>query len=332
MIQLPPVYRDRAVYSQTRLDELANRIGTIPGITDYTNLTVFGAGSFARYEASIHSDIDLFFLCKGGREELSEPHTRELRLFGNLVDLVKLMGFPKLSNDCEYLRILHSPDILENMGKPEDDNENYFTVRMLLLLESKCLFGKANYNDIISEIISSYFRDYPDHEETFQPIFLLNDICRFWKTLLMNYESKRGGSDYTDEQKTKQKVRNFKLKFSRMTTCFASIASICSYTIPIKEEQIIEQTCLTPRQRLESIPTRVPKAEDAVQDVLNQYAFFLDMTGLTADNLENHFSDKMKRTEMFQAANKYGDSMFNLLHVLDNCQKDNFKFLRYLVI
>lgn len=332
MITLLPIYRDRAVYSETRLNELRNRIGTIAGITDYTNLTVFGAGSFARYEASEHSDIDMFFVCKGEREDLPEPHTRELRLFGSLIDMVRAMSFPKFSNDCEYLRILHSIDILENMGMPADDHENYFTVRMLLLLESKCLFGEANYNDIISEIIGSYFRDYPDHEETFQPIFLLNDICRFWKTLLMNYESKRGGSNYTEEQKTKQKVKNFKLKFSRMTTCFASIASICSYTIPIREEQIIEQIRLTPRERLERIPMRMPNSEDAVQDVLNQYAFFLDKTGLATDKLESHFSDKQKRTEMFQVANRYGDSMYNLLRVLDNCQNDDFKFIRYLVI
>jgi len=332
MTTLPPIYRDREVYSKARLNELANRIGTISGISDYTNLTIFGAGSFARHEASEHSDIDMFFLCKGVPDQLSEPHTRELHLFGNLIDTVKVMGFPKFSNDCEYLKILHTSEILKNMGKPEDDHKNYFTVRMLLLLESKCLFEEANYNDIISEIINSYFRDYPDHEQTFRPIFLLNDICRFWKTLLMNYECKRGGSDQTEAEKTTQKVRNFKLKFSRMTTCFASIASICSYTIPVKEAQIIDQIRLTPRERLESIPTRMPKAEEAVQDVLNRYASFLTETGLTTEQLESHFSDKTQRAQMFQVANEYGDSMYKLLQVLDKCQANDFKFVRYLVI
>lgn len=148
----------------------------------------------------------------------------------------------------------------------------------------------------------------------------------------MNYESKRGGSGYSEEQKTKQKVKNFKLKFSRMTTCFASIASICSYKIPIKEEQIIEQIRLTPHQRLESILTRIPQAEDAVQEILNLYAFFLEKTGLPVDKLDSHFSDKQKRTDMFRMANEYGASMYRLLQVLDECQEDNFKFLRYLVI
>jgi hypothetical protein len=199
-------------------------------------------------------------------------------------------------------------------------------------LESKCLFGEPTYNDITREIINSYFKDYPDHEKTFQPIFLLNDICRFWKTLLMNYEYKRIGTTESELKKIKQKVRNFKLKFSRMTTCFATIASICSYRIPVTEDQVIELTHLTPRQRLERIPSRIPGAESAVQDVLDNYAFFLDKTGLSTDELESHFSDKTARSEMFKIANHYGDSMYNLLQTLDTFQKSDSKFLRYLVI
>lgn len=332
MVTLAPIYQERAFYSQTRLNELKNRIGSLSEISAYTDLTVFGAGSLGRLEASEYSDIDLFLLCKGEPDNLAEPHTSELRLFGSLIDTVEKMGFPKFSNDCEYLKILHSPQILENMGKPADDHENYFTVRMLLLLESTCLFGQVNYDDIVREMVSSYFRDYPDHKKSFQPVFLLNDICRFWKTLLMNYESRRGGTHYTEEQKTKQKVRNFKLKFSRMTTCFATVASICSYNVPVTEDQVVEQTGLTPRQRLESIPTRVPEAEKEVQDVLDRYAFFLEKTGLATNELEGHFSDKTKRAEMFRIANDFGHSMYTLLRSLDTCHGDSSKFLRYLVI
>lgn len=332
MVELASIYKERANYSETRLNELGNRIDKIPRISDYTNLTIFGAGSYARYEACQHSDIDMFFLCKDVRDDLPEPHTSELRLFGKLIEIVDDMSFPKFSNDCLYLKIQHSPQILVHIGSSTDDHENYFTVRMLLLLESKCLYGDATYDDIIREIINSYFKDYPDHEKTFQPIFLLNDICRFWKTLLMNYEHKRSGSDHSEAEKTKQKVRNFKLKFSRMTTCFATIASLCSFTIPVTENQVIEQTRLTPRERLETIPTRVPEADKAVQEVLNRYAFFLEKTGLSTAELEGHFSDKTKRTEMFQVAKEYGDSMFSLMQTLDNFHEDNSKFLRYLVI
>ncbi len=332
MIELLPIYEERANYSQNRLSELSKRIGRIRVISQNTNLTIFSAGSYARQEASEYSDLDLFFLCDQEREDLTKPRTSELRLFAELIEIADSMDFPEFSNDCEYLKILYSPQILKHMGSSTDDYENYFTIRMLLLLESKCLFGSALYDEITEAIINSYFVDYPDHEQTFQPIFLLNDICRFWKTLLMNYEHKRIGAVDDEAKKTKQKVRNFKLKFSRMTTCFATIASICSYKVPIKQEQVIEETRLVPRQRLAKIPTRMPEAADAVQDVLNQYAFFLDMTGLPTDEIENHFSDKQKRFDMFRIANRYGDSMYDLLRVLDKCQNDDFKFLRYLVI
>ena len=332
MSKIAPVYQERYMYSYTRLNELRNRINKIPGVSDYKNLTIFGAGSFARYEACAYSDIDMFFLCKDKRENLSKPRTRELRLFGHLIEIVENMSFPEFSNDCQYLNILDSPQILEHLGSPKDDHENYFTVRMLLLLESKCLFGDGIYDNIVKEIVNSYFKDFPDHETTFQPIFLLNDICRFWKTLLMNYEYKRLGKDNTEEEKTKQKVKNFKLKFSRMTTCFATIASICSYSIPVTQEQVIEQTRLTPRERLEAIPARVPDTENAVQDVLDHYAFFLEKTGLPTVELQRHFVDKESRTKMFHIANEYGDSMFKLLTTLDGAQENRSKFLRYLVI
>ena len=57
------------------------------------------------------------------------------------------------------------------------------------------------------------FKDFPDHPRTFQPIFLMNDICRFWKTMLLNYEHKRhGDGEPGDEIRRRSKVKNFKLK------------------------------------------------------------------------------------------------------------------------
>ena len=163
MIKSPSIYGDRALYSQTRLDELKNRIGRIPAISTYGNLTIFGAGSYARQEASPYSDLDLFFLCNEERETLTKPRTSELRLFAELITIADAMTFPEFSNDCEYLKMLHSPQILKHMGSSTDDYENYFTVRMLLLLESRCLFGNILYDQITQEIIDSYYKDYPDH-------------------------------------------------------------------------------------------------------------------------------------------------------------------------
>jgi len=328
MPKITDIYQKREKLSRTRLEELSRSLNKLEELTAFPKLTIFGVGSYARLEASAYSDIDLFFLYPGKRRDIVEPHTNEIRLFGKVIEIIDKMGLPKFSNDGQYLTILHTDDIVENLGNPTDDHANYFTARMLLLLESQCLCRNDEYTNVIAQIVSSYFKDYPDHEKTFQPTFLLNDICRFWKTLLLNYENKRKIHPESDERKTKQKVRNFKLKFSRMTTCFASIIALGSYIAPVKEEHVIEMTKLTPRERLAAAASRDPELRPLVDKLLGQYAWFLEMTGLPEADLIAHFRDKQSRINMFGKANDYGDTMFKLLQAVD--KKDNL--LRYLVI
>lgn len=313
---------------------LRSRLANLQEANDFPQLTIFGAGSYARLEASQYSDIDVFFLSGESKKDIHGLRTKSLQLFGKVIGIGNELGFPKFSNDCEYLVILHTDDILSHLGGRTDDHENYFTARMLLLLESQCLYGQGAYDEITSKIVNSYFVDYPDHRQTFQPMFLLNDICRFWKTLLLNYENKRNiPRDGPDAEKlsTKQKVRNFKLKFSRMTTCFASIAALGSHLAPVTQEQVIQLTRLTPRQRLKSITQRMPQADGEVREVIDRYIWFLEMTGLPTEQLEENFSDKQKRTQMFERANSYGDSMFKLLQKIDEAA-ERPSLIRTLVI
>lgn len=327
------LHDSRATYSRTRLAELGNRLGNLPEVTAFPDLTIFAAGSYGRLEASEHSDIDLFFFSDEDRAELKEPRTNKLRMFGKVIETADRMSFPKFSNDCEYLEVLHTKDILLNLGGRVDDHANYFTARMLFLLESRCLVGEQVFKEITAKIVNSYFKDFPDHPVTFQPIFLLNDICRFWKTLLLNYEHKRNFDESPEAElkKTKQKVRNFKLKYSRMTTCFASIAALGSFAAPVTEEQVIAITRLTPQERLRTVIQQVASARHAVGEVLDRYDWFLEMTGLPTEQLEERFSDKAKRTEMFERANEYGDSMFHLLQCVDKSD-ERLTLLRTLVI
>ena len=283
-------------------------------------LTIFGAGSYGRHEASTHSDIDLFFLIDGKNDAIPEPRTSSLRLFAKVIETVDLMSFPKLSNDCEYLELLSTADILYHLGSRTDDSANYFTARMLLLLEGQCLHGSIVYEKVLKDVVDSYFNDFPDHKQTFSPMFLVNDICRFWKTMLLNYENRRGLRDpaaATEDRKTKHKVRNFKLKFSRMTTCFASVAALGSFSAPVTPEQVIQLVRMTPRARLMSVSERISSMKPAVQKVLAEYEWFLEMTGQPTTELEAHFSDVQKRRQMFERAIAYGDLMYGLLQAID---------------
>jgi hypothetical protein len=323
------IYEERADYSRDRLASLRGQLAPLPELASYPQLTVFDA----RLEASEYSDIDLFFLHDGNARAIEEPRTLSLRIFGRLIEIADKMAFPKFSNDCEYLSVLSTDAILEHLGGRTDDHTNYFTARMLLLLESNCLYGDATFASTKARIVESYFRDFPDHQQSFQPTFLLNDICRFWKTMLVNYENKRNlrVEDATEAKRTRQKVRNFKLKYSRMTTCFASVAALGSHLAPVKEEEILELTELTPRQRLESVGSRREELRSVVDEVLDRYAWFLEQTGLPAVQLEELFSDKQRRVEMFRSANEYGDAMYRLLQAIDAAD-DRLKLVRYLVI
>ena len=317
-----------------RLRQLRDRIAQLEVLRDFPSLTIYGVGSYARLEASEHSDLDLFFLTAGDLDDIDEPRTKSLRLFGDIVQIGRDLTFPKFSNDCEYLRILSTDDILKNLGHPLDDHQNYFTARMLLLLESHCLHNDECFDGIIRRIIQSYFTDYPDHPETFWPLFLLNDIGRFWKTLLLNYEHKRRqlhGQPVDETIKTTQKVRNFKIKYSRLTTCFASIVALGSRSAPVTQADVFELTKQTPRERLETVKTSLPCVANSVDEVLDKYRWFLEMTGLPTPQLESHFADKEKRTEMFHRAREYGDAVFALLRTIDQSD-DNLRLLRFLVV
>jgi predicted nucleotidyltransferase len=324
----------RARYSASRLLELRKRLSELKELTKTPKLTIFGAGSYARLEASEFSDIDMFFLSTANDKEDTEPHTNSLRIFGKVIEIADDLVFPKFSNDCEYLVVLKADEIRENLGNRADDHENYFTARMLMLLESTCLYGEEIFREVIESIVASYFKDFPDHQQNFQPTFLLNDISRYWKTILLNYENKRGlpteGPDI-EQKKTKHRVRNFKLKFSRMTTCFATVAAIGTSATPVTEKQIVEMVRLTPRERLGRAAEAHPAIRAIVDDVLARYEWFLEMTGLPTQELEAHFSDSAKRTEMFGKANEYGAEMFRLIAKIDELEPER-RLLRTLVI
>jgi len=189
---------------------------------------VYMTGSFGRREASSYSDLDLFILgrCeeddrqKGGRRRLLSG-LDETCVKADIIRAARDGGFPDFSGDGRYL-VHHSVhDLTKTLGKPEDDAANTFTARLLLLLESFPLLGEAVYYDAIESVIQSYWRDHDDHKDEFMPAFLVNDILRLWRTFCVNYEA------YTEREpetsKAKGKVRNYKLKYSRMLTCYSAV-------------------------------------------------------------------------------------------------------------
>jgi UTP:GlnB (protein PII) uridylyltransferase len=77
----------RQTFSQARLADLSGRLAQIRELRSLQDLCVFATGSYARNEASTHSDIDLFFVHRGSESLERVSRLAELRLSARIIDL-----------------------------------------------------------------------------------------------------------------------------------------------------------------------------------------------------------------------------------------------------
>ncbi|MFA7241187.1 MAG: hypothetical protein WC091_13840 [Sulfuricellaceae bacterium] len=198
--------QERKTTSLEKLEIIQGRFSGDPLLIGRDDICIFSAGSLGRLDSGTKSDLDIFVTADGG-EESKIGRLEEIELFSSILRINRELEFPELSNDGEYLKVFDIHESKSQIGSPADDNENWFTVRMLLLLESRHLINPTAYTRHTKEILSVYFRDAEDHKP-FKPLFLLNDILRFWRTLCLNYEQAR----HTPSRAWKKK--NFNLRFS----------------------------------------------------------------------------------------------------------------------
>ncbi len=320
------LFSRRAAYSHERLRKLTALLKKAECVSNFRGFTIFTAGSYGRLEASQFSDIDPFFIVASEHRPYDGIRLPAIRMLSEVIGICDRLRFPEFSNDGEFLQILRLDLMLSSLGSPEDDYNNYFTARMLLMLESRPLFGARIYDSALRKIVDTYFRDYPYHPKDFRPIFLINDILRFWKTLCLNYENKRNQED--ERNKNKQKIKNFKLKYSRLMTCFATVAKLSAYRGTINPNAVLAICRETPAQRLRSIAHTHPRLRGHVKEALTQYAWFLAKTGISAEDLERNFGREKNRQDAFDHAARFGDTIYEIVRNL-NEETGN---LRYLVV
>lgn len=323
------IVAEKKLNSKVRIGKLQSELAKIEELRRFEKLAVFVAGSYARNEASLHSDIDLFFVFNGDLDkDVPSPRINSMRAFAKIIEVADNMGFPAFSNDGEFLKILESPKMARELGGRDDDHLNYFTARMLMLLESSPVFNSDVYEQVLREVVGSYFRDYTHRPDEFKPIFLINDILRFWKTLCLNYEHKRNQPDENPAEKAKQKAKNFKLKFSRLLTCFGSIASIIDHSSTIGPEEVVQLVKLSPFERLQETATRRSNLQPDFHTISREYEWFLATTNVSGDDLLQSFRDKAFIDDAFRRAEAFGDSMFRLVRTIG----DDTGYTRYLII
>jgi len=191
---MPSTLEIRRAESSGRLGKLQSELTEADRIAKDC-ACVYATGSFGRGEASPHSDLDLFIVGRGTKRIPALSPLNELCLKAKLIEATRNNGIPDFSAGGQYLTHYTVDELIGTLGKPEDDSNNTFTARLLLLLESRSLLGQDIYAEAIGQVIGSYWRDFARHENDFVPSFLANDILRLWRTFCVNYEARTRSED-----------------------------------------------------------------------------------------------------------------------------------------
>jgi predicted nucleotidyltransferase len=305
--------RQRAEETGRRFQQIQSRLdGARAIVSDFA--TVYATGSFGRGEASSYSDLDAFIL-SGNSDELSKEAENNLR--ETLKHAAEKEDLPPFSGDGKYLAPHNLSAMVDKLGGREDDYDNLFTARILLLLESRPLVGEEMYGRAIDRILAEYWKDYEGNEAFFLPIYLTNDIIRYWKVLCLNYEAYSRGS----EDRRKRRLDNYKLKHSRLLTCYSGIlylAHLLDQGRPsISAFDAKEMTAFTPLQRMEQIyKESSSQVRSIVDDLRGMYARFLQETNAPKSELLDRFGDEQFHQAHRADSRRFGATVYDLLKAL----------------
>jgi len=279
---------------------------------------VYMTGSFSRGEASRYSDLDLFIIGETADGKRALGGLDEILIKSDLVRATRKLGIPDFSGEGEYLTHYTVEEIVDTLGKPEDDVNNTFTARLLLLLESRPLIGDEAYREIIRQVVQAYCKDYQDHAMEFVPGFLANDILRMWRTFCVNYEARTQSAP--PAKKAKRRLKNYKLKHSRLLTCYSALLYLLVVFLrrkTVSPDDISGMVTLTPTERIEWLAgqSEVGTARSKLEELLALYEDFLSRTDTSEGELVERFMDEAKRREYFESASRFGDLVFEVLQV-----------------
>jgi len=234
-------------------------------------ICVYACGSLGRLEMTDASDLDPFFI-KMTDENKKSPFSDSYAsaFIENFKKINAKLRYPPPSNNGEYWKFINRYDLLD-IGSRQEDYNNSFTARMLLILESKPIYNINAYNQLLKETIDRYFKDYNDHSEQFFPLFLMNDIWRYWYTLTLNYEYGRDDSD----NENKKNWKRLKLKFARHITCFSMLA--CLFKDKINSSYVIDCIKKTPFERLLMLAETIDGINEIIQKIEDEYLWYLSL-------------------------------------------------------
>jgi hypothetical protein len=285
------------------------------------DLCVYVAGSLGRLEIGQISDLDVFLFADNpanGRKQRTLNRLEEIQALSEIIQVNAELGLPPFSGDGEYFKIHEVSNLLAGTGTSTDDSENLFTTRLLLLLESKCLSNDKLYEAATREIFEMYLRDGTGRQD-YRPLFLLNDILRYWRTVCLNYERTRH-----DPEKPWWK-KNLNLKFSRKLTVFSTVLAILIEHVDTFDK-FLPITSMTPMERLAASLDTLgdPSLDQDFRRFLDYYEEFLAA--------KSHAELDQIRGDAAQHFRSTAQEFDDFLHRVFASDRLDKRLVRYLII
>jgi len=170
------------------------------------NTSVVAFGSLARQEWTSGSDVDWTLLIDGPTD------MGHLGVAKSVEEMLEEEAYKKPGPTGTFGSMSSSFELVHHIGGSEDTNQN-ITRRVLLLLESAGLSDSVTHERVIRAILQRYILGDPPATSPGKfhvPLFLLNDIVRYWRTLTVDYATKKW-----QRSNAGWALRNTKLRMSR---------------------------------------------------------------------------------------------------------------------
>ena len=166
----------RRDFALSRMATLRETLSTLPEVRDIPDLCIYVTGSYGRGDATAASDVDIFPAT--GSKQRAAVITRRQDA-GRCRDHRRLPppGLSRVHAGRHLPDIHYVGDIQRTLGSREDDYRNHFTARMLLLLESICVYNPPIYEAVIGEILALIFATLPITQRRFGRCFCSMISC-----------------------------------------------------------------------------------------------------------------------------------------------------------
>ena len=138
----------------------------------------------------------------------------------------------------------------------------------------------------------------------------------------MNYEASTSElplTEKTPRDRANRKIKNYKLKHSRMLTCYSAVLYLLfvyNSNDTVRPEDAQTMVSLTPTSRVEFVARELNGYEPAIyiDDFLGKYERFLEVTSASEDDLIKLFSDDAEAHKLTDEQSDFGDLGYKILY------------------